>query len=137
VLVDNVRRRYSLLTPRPTDFASFSILRNPTNLLGLSSREDTSPRCASLLEFPFGDNMSWGQQLGEGSMPKLDEHLRIREAAECVGVHQNTLRNWEGAGNIKVRRHPMNRYMLFKFRDLDKLMRDTERSVTPRRKRTR
>ena len=48
--------------------------------------------------------------MGGGSMPKLDEYVRIKEAAEYLGVHTNTLRNWEAAGKIKVHRHPMNRY---------------------------
>ena len=33
-------------------------------------------------------------------MPKLDEYLRIREAAKHLGVARNTLRNWEAAGKI-------------------------------------
>ena len=70
-------------------------------------------------------------------MPKLDEYLKIAAAAEYLGVSQNTLRNWEASGKIKVRRHPMNRYRLFKVSDLDKLLKATEESVVKRRKRPR
>ncbi len=70
-------------------------------------------------------------------MPKLHEYLRIKEAAEYLGVHQNTLRNWEAAGKIKVHRHPMNRYRLFKVSDLDKLLKRTEQSATKRRRKPR
>ena len=61
-------------------------------------------------------------------MPKLDEYLKIAAAAKYLGGSQNTLRNWEAAGKIKVRRHPMNRYRLYKVSDLDKVLRETELS---------
>ena len=62
-------------------------------------------------------------------MPKLDEYLRIKEAAEYLGVCQNTLRNWEAAGNIPVHRHPLNNYRLFKIRDLERVLKTTEGSA--------
>lgn len=65
-------------------------------------------------------------------MPKLDEYLRIKQAAEYLGVARNTLRNWEAAGKIPVHRHPVNGYRLFNVRDLDELLQQTEQS----RKRT-
>ena len=68
-------------------------------------------------------------------MPRLDEYLRIKDAAEYLGVCQNTLRNWEAAGKFAVRRHPLNNYRLFKVSDLDKLLKRTERSAAkPQRK---
>jgi len=74
-------------------------------------------------------------------MPKLDEYLRIKEAAEYIGVCQNTLRNWEAAGKIPVYRNPANNYRLFKRADLERLLRNLERpankpSKVARRKRT-
>ena len=62
-------------------------------------------------------------------MPKLDEYLRIREAAEYLGVCRNTLRNWESTNKIVVHRHPVNNYRLFKISDLDKLLELTEKSA--------
>ena len=59
-------------------------------------------------------------------MPKLDEYLRISEAAAYLGVCGNTLRNWEASGKITVCRHPVNNYRLFKASDLDKLLKMTE-----------
>jgi excisionase family DNA binding protein len=70
-------------------------------------------------------------------MPKLDEYLKIAEAARYLGVHYNTLRNWEAAGKIKVHRHPMNRYRLYRVSDLDKVLRDTERSSEKGRRKPR
>ena len=53
---------------------------------------------------------------------KLSDYLKITEAAEYLGVSANTLRNWEKAGKISVKRHPINGYRLFSRRDLDLLL---------------
>jgi len=45
-------------------------------------------------------------------MPKLDGYLRIKEAAEYLGVSPNTLRNWGRSGKLAERRHPINDYRL-------------------------
>lgn len=63
-------------------------------------------------------------------MPKLDEYVRIAEAAEYIGVHRNTLRNWGRSGKIPEYRHPVNNYRLFKVSDLEKLLKKTEQSET-------
>ena len=55
-------------------------------------------------------------------MTKLNEFLRISEAAEYLGVSPNTLRNWENAGKIVAHRHPVNDYRLFKQSELDELL---------------
>ena len=61
-------------------------------------------------------------------MPKLDEYLRISEAAECLGVCSNTLRNWEEAGKIPVYRHPVNNYRLYKQVELERILKKLEQS---------
>ena len=68
-------------------------------------------------------------------MPKLDEYLRIKDAAEYLGVCQNTLRNWETTGKIRVLRHPLNNYRLYDRADLDQLLQQVRRSAA--RKHTR
>ena len=55
-------------------------------------------------------------------MPKLDEYLRISEAAEYVGVAPNTLRNWGKSGKLSERRHPVNGYRLYARDELDALL---------------
>lgn len=60
-------------------------------------------------------------------MPKLDEYLRITEAAENVGVAPNTLRNWGKRGKLAERRHRVNGYRLYARDDLDKLLKTAER----------
>jgi len=55
-------------------------------------------------------------------MEKLDEYLRIKEAAEYLGVSPNTLRNWGRDGRIIEHRHPVNNYRLYKKDDLTRLL---------------
>ena len=39
--------------------------------------------------------------------------LLIAEAAEFLGVSQNTMRRWDAAGRFVARRHPVNGYRLY------------------------
>ena len=55
-------------------------------------------------------------------MVKLNEYVKIAEAAEILGVSQNTLRNWSEAGKIRVCRNPANGYRLFRRADLEKFL---------------
>ena len=55
-------------------------------------------------------------------MTKLSEYLHSAEAAEYLGVHHDTNRNWAARGEIPMHRNPVNRYRLFKKTDLDKLL---------------
>lgn len=61
-------------------------------------------------------------------MEKLDEYLRIKEAAEYLGVSPNTLRNWGRDGRIIEHRHPVNNYRLYKKEDLTRLLRRAKAS---------
>ena len=77
-------------------------------------------------------------------MPKLEDYLTIKAAAEYLGVCPNTLRNWDASGKIRVYRHPMSGYRLFLISDLDEVLRRIEqagelptgekRRPTPKRK---
>ncbi len=70
-------------------------------------------------------------------MPKLDEYIRINEAARYLGVCRNTLRNWGRTGKIPEYRHPVNNYRLFKVSDLEKLLKETEQSAARRSRKPR
>ena len=63
-------------------------------------------------------------------MQKLDEYLRIKEAAEYLGVSPNTLRNWGRSGKIPERRHPANGYRLYSRKELDALLSEAESPVS-------
>ncbi len=61
-------------------------------------------------------------------MKKIDEYMRIKEAAEFLGVTPNTLRNWEKEEKIKVYRNPQNRYRLYRLEDLETLLEKIQKS---------
>jgi DNA (cytosine-5)-methyltransferase 1 len=52
----------------------------------------------------------------------LDSYLRIREAADFLGVSPNTLRNWGREERIPEFRHPVNNYRLYLRSDLEKIL---------------
>ena len=62
-------------------------------------------------------------------MTNLQNYLRIKQAAEFLGVSQPTLRNWERSGRITTYRHPISRYRLYKKEDLEELLKEIERSA--------
>ena len=66
-------------------------------------------------------------------MKNIQDYLRIGEAAEYLGVSPQTLRNWEGKGKLRVYRHPVNGYRLFRKSDLEKVLRKLEASGDRRR----
>lgn len=57
-----------------------------------------------------------------GEAEKLDDYLTVAQAAEYLGVSPSTLRNWDRSGKLKARRHPLNRYRLYRREDLDRLL---------------
>ena len=50
-----------------------------------------------------------------------ERFLTVGEAADELGVTPATLRNWDKAGKLTPRRHPMNRYRLYAETDLEAL----------------
>ena len=46
-------------------------------------------------------------------------YIRVKEAAEILGVCLNTIRAWGAAGRIPEYRHPVNQYRLYKREELD------------------
>lgn len=62
-------------------------------------------------------------------MPRIDtsaslsEYLTVKAAAQFLGVCTSTLRNWDRAGKLKPKRHPMNRYRLYRRDELEAVLR--------------
>ena len=52
-------------------------------------------------------------------MTKLNEYVKIADAARIVSVSQNTLRHWAETGKVPARRNPANGYRLFRKKDLE------------------
>ena len=55
-------------------------------------------------------------------MAKLTDYVKTAEAAEILGVAQNTIRKWAEQGKIPMRRNPANGYRLFKRKDLERFL---------------
>jgi len=66
---------------------------------------------------------------------KLSDYLMTAEAAEFLGVSQNTLRTWAKQGKIPVQVNPLNNYRLFRREDLQSFLDSVARPVVrkPRR----
>lgn len=74
---------------------------------------------------------------GRTHVPKLNQYMTIKEAAEFLGVSENTLRNWGRDGKIRERRHPVNGYRLYSVTELDSLLKaaDARPDATPKKPR--
>ena len=59
-----------------------------------------------------------------------DRMLRVKEAAELLGVSPNTVRAWGAAGKIPEYRHPANGYRLYRREELEDFLRQIEASRT-------
>jgi excisionase family DNA binding protein len=68
-------------------------------------------------------------------MAKLTDYVMTAEAAEILGVAQNTIRKWAAQGKIPMHRNPANGYRLFKRSDLEKFLRQVESSGSSKPKR--
>ena len=66
-------------------------------------------------------------------MERLDDYLRIQDAAEFLGVSPNTLRNWGREEKIPEFRHPVNNYRLYRRIDLEQVLRRITRTGRQRR----
>jgi excisionase family DNA binding protein len=53
---------------------------------------------------------------------KLNNFLRVSDAAKYLGVSASTLRNWDQAGKLTAVRHPVNGYRLYRLEDLQGLL---------------
>jgi DNA-binding transcriptional MerR regulator len=62
-------------------------------------------------------------------MPKFNDYITIKRAADFLGVSPNTLRNWGASGKLNEHRNPINGYRLYRVADLEKLLKALDRSV--------
>ena len=58
---------------------------------------------------------------------KLSDYLTVNDAAALLGVSKATLRNWDRAGKLKARRHPLNRYRLYSIEELESLIKSVKK----------
>lgn len=55
-------------------------------------------------------------------MDTFRDYLKVKEAAEFLGVSENTVRNWSQKGKLPTLRHPVNGYRLYRREDLSALL---------------
>ena len=67
-------------------------------------------------------------------MPKLSDYVLTAEAADILGVWENTVRAWANHGKLPVRRNPANGYRLFLRSDLQSFLDNIAKSTPTRRK---
>ena len=63
-------------------------------------------------------------------MFNIKEYMKIKEAADFLGITCSTLRSWEKAGKIKVIRNPYNKYRLYKKSELEKILKTISESIS-------
>ena len=64
-------------------------------------------------------------------MKKLNEYLKVADAADYLGVSVNTLRKWVDEGRIAASVNPANGYRLFRPEDLEKFLRKAAKPTKP------
>ena len=63
-------------------------------------------------------------------MLQQEGYVLVREASEILGVSPNTVRAWGADGKVPEFRHPVNNYRLYKRADLERILKQLERSVS-------
>lgn len=56
--------------------------------------------------------------------------IRVKEAAELLGVSPNTIRTWGSNGKIPEYRHPVNNYRLYKRKEIEGIMSQVENTAS-------
>jgi DNA (cytosine-5)-methyltransferase 1 len=67
-------------------------------------------------------------------MLRTEGYVRVKEAAELLGISPNTLRAWGADGKVPEYRHPVNRYRLYRRDDLEEVLQQLEQSVNTKTK---
>ena len=55
-------------------------------------------------------------------MNQWKNYLKIKQAADFLGVSELTLRNWDKKEKLSPHRHPINGYRLYRISDLELFM---------------
>ena len=65
-------------------------------------------------------------EVDDANADRVLKLLKIREAADMLGVNPETLRRWDKSGKFRAQRHPMNNYRVYKLSALEKIIEDIE-----------
>jgi excisionase family DNA binding protein len=64
-------------------------------------------------------------------MPTTKELLNVRDTARMLGVHENTVRNWEERGILRAVRLPGSGYRRFSAQDVERLRAEMLEQLAP------
>jgi excisionase family DNA binding protein len=59
------------------------------------------------------------------------EFLNVRQTAQALGVHENTVRNWEARGLLRAVRLPGSGFRRFSSDDVERLRREMFEQLAP------
>jgi excisionase family DNA binding protein len=65
-----------------------------------------------------------------GIVSKLNESVKVAEAAEILGVSQGTVRTWAADGKVPMHRNPADGYRLFRRDELESFLKTVESTRT-------
>lgn len=65
------------------------------------------------------------------TMPTTKELLNVRETARMLGVHENTIRNWEERGILRAVHLPGSGYRRFAAQDVERLRAEMFEQLAP------
>jgi excisionase family DNA binding protein len=68
--------------------------------------------------------------LADGGAPEPEERIGIKEAADRLGIHGNTLRGWIDRGHVHAYRLPTGRRILL-LSEIERIERETFGSPAP------
>ena len=61
----------------------------------------------------------------------IQELLNVRQTADDLGVHENTVRNLERRGGLKAIKLPGSGFRRFRKEDVDRMQREMRRAFAP------
>jgi hypothetical protein len=65
------------------------------------------------------------------NMPTTKELLNVRDTARILGVHENTIRNWEERGILRALHLPGSGYRRFAAQDVERLRTEMFEQLAP------
>jgi len=68
--------------------------------------------------------------MAASTLRSFEGYVRIAEAAAVLGVTTKTMRNWDRAGKVVPRRHPVNGYRIYAIEDLTALLEEKKVAST-------
>lgn len=57
--------------------------------------------------------------------------INVREAAARLGVHENTIRNWEQRGILRAIHFPVSNYRRFELSEIERMAREMRSHLAP------